>query len=247
MTKTMQLTLILGLLLLLLVVSMMGGLIESERWKIKHLAVAANYQRITPEQLRLTIAKTPERSFFRLDAEQVKKNIEAMAWVNHAHVVKQWPDTLNVTVTEHQAVAIWNDDALLNERGDVFYVNKAEQSHGLPRLFGEDAMAADMWADFNRFNQLLKPVGHEIGQAHVNARGDWRLILRNGLELILGTEQHEARILRLSETWDALLAESVRLPERVDLRYSNGYVVRWREQDEMMERTVKDGDMLNHG
>ena len=225
MNKTMQLTIIMGMLLLLIVVAMMGGLIESERWKIKHLSVAASYQRITPEQLRLTIAKTPERSFFRLDAEQVKKNIEDMAWVRSVHVVKQWPDTLNITVTEHQAVAIWNDKALLNQLGDVFYVKNAEQARGLPRLFGEDGLAAEMWTDFNRFNQLLMPVGQEIGQAHVDERGDWRLILRNGLELVLGTDQHEARILRLADTWKALLAQSVRLPERIDLRYSNGYAL----------------------
>lgn len=247
MSKTLQLTMIMGLLMLLLVVAMMGGLIESDRWKIQHLSVAASYERITPEQLRLTIAKTPERSFFRLDAEQVKDNIESMAWVRNAHVVKQWPDTLNVTVKEHQAVAVWNDKALLNQLGDVFFVEKGAQSYVLPRLFGKDEFAAEVWADFNRFNQLLKPVGHEIGQAHVNDRGNWTLILRNGLELVLGTEQHEARILRLAETWDALLAQSIRLPERVDLRYSNGYVVLWREQEEMMERKVEEGELFNHG
>ena len=247
MSKTMQLTLIMCLLLLLLVVSMMGGLIESDRWKIKNLSVAASYQRITPEQLRLSIAKTPERSFFRLDAEAVKNNIESMAWVSHAHVVKQWPDTLNITVKEHQAVAIWNDKALLSQAGDVFVVENSTQSHELPRLYGQDELASDVWTDYSRFNQLLQPLGHEISKAHVSVRGDWRLILRNGLELVLGTEQHEARILRLAETWDALLAESVRLPERVDLRYSNGYVVLWREKDEMMERTVDEGELMNHG
>ncbi|WP_154223839.1 cell division protein FtsQ/DivIB [Marinicella rhabdoformis] len=247
MSKTLQLMIIMVLLMLLLVVAMMGGLIESDRWKIKHLSVAASYERMTPEQLRLTIAKTPERSFFRLDAEQVKKNIESMAWVRSAHVVKQWPDTLNVTVKEHQAVAVWNDEGLLNQLGNVFFVDKGVQSHALPRLFGKDEHAADVWADFNRFNQLLQPVGHEIGEAHVNARGDWKLVLRNGLVLVLGTEQHEARILRLAETWDALLAQSVKLPERVDLRYSNGYVVLWREQEEMMERKVEEGELFNHG
>ena len=184
MSKTLQLTMIMGLLMLLLVVAMMGGLIESDRWKIQHLSVAASYERITPEQLRLTIAKTPERSFFRLDAEQVKENIESMAWVQSAHVVKQWPDTLNVTVKEHQAVAVWNDKALLNQLGDVFFVDKGEQSYVLPRLFGQDEVAAEVWSDFKRFNQLLQPVGHEIGQAHVNARGNWNLTPRHGLELV---------------------------------------------------------------
>ena len=85
MNKGMQLMVIFSLLSLLLVVAMMSGLIQSDRWKINQLEVAAEYKRITPEQLRLMVAKTPERSFFRLNAEQVKADIESMSWVRYAH------------------------------------------------------------------------------------------------------------------------------------------------------------------
>ena len=71
--------------------------------------------------------------------------------------------------------------------------------------------------------------------------GDWQLILRNGLEVLLGSEKHEARVLRLAETWEQLLAASERLPERVDLRYSNGYVVKWREGNELTEQVFNFG------
>ncbi len=247
MSKTIQLSLITGLLLLLFVVAMMGGLIESERWKINQLQVSADFHRITAEQLRRVVAKTPERSFFRLEASEIKANIEEMPWVETAHVVKKWPDTLIITVKEHQAVAVWNDKALLSSAGDIFVVDGAELGSELPQLYGQDERASDIWFDFVSYNQLLKPVGYEIAQAKVNERDDWRLILRNGLELVLGTEQHAARIVRLAETWDALLVESDKLPEIVDLRYSNGYVVRWRQQGEVMERTIVEGELGNHG
>lgn len=243
MTKLMQLSLIGGLLLLLLVVAMMGGLIESDRWKITKVNVAASFERITAEQLRLVIAKTPERSFFRLEASQIKQNIEQMPWVESAHVVKHWPDTLQITVKEHVPVAVWNDEALLSRAGEVFFVGQGEMGSELPRLFGEDDQAKQIWEDFVSYNQLLKPVGHEIAKAEVNERGAWQLVLRNGLELVLGTDQHEARIVRLAETWDALLAESEKLPEKVDLRYSNGYVVVLREQLATKEQAVMDGEM----
>lgn len=232
MSKTMQLAFIFGLLILLLVVAMMSGLIQSDRWRISQLEVAAEYQRITPEQLRLMVAKTPERSFFRLDAEQVKANIESMSWVRYAHVVKQWPDTLKITIKEHQAVAIWNGTDLLNQSGEVFKVDAVDHLKALPRIYGISEDSVTTLQHFKRFNQLLKPVGYEISEARVNERGDWRLILRNGLEVLLGSEKHEARVLRLAETWDQLLATAERLPEKVDLRYSNGYVVKWRIGDE---------------
>lgn len=226
------------MLVLLLVVAMMSGLIQSDRWHISQLEVAAEYERITPEQLRLMVAKTPERSFFRLDAEIVKQNIEAMPWVRYAHVVKQWPDTLKITIKEHQAVAIWNGNDLLNQSGEVFEVDAVDHLTALPKIFGNEEASKATLENYNRFNQLLQPVGYEISEAHVDVRGDWRLILRNGLEVLLGSEKHEARILRLAETWDQLLKTSERLPERVDLRYSNGYVVRWREQNELTEKML---------
>ncbi len=241
MGKAMQLTIIFSLLVLLLVVAMMSGLIQSDRWRISQLEVAADYNRITPEQLRLMVAKTPERSFFRLDAEKVKADIELMPWVRYAHVVKQWPDTLRITIKEHQAIAIWNGVDLLNQSGEVFQVDAVDHLKALPRIYGLSEDSALTLENFNRFNQLLKPVGFEISEAKVNERGDWRLVLRNGLEVMLGSEKHEARVLRLAETWEQLLAASKQLPERVDLRYSNGYVVRWRSDNEVTERKLNIG------
>ncbi len=239
MNKTMQLMVIFSLLALLLVVAMMSGLIQSDRWKISQLEVAAEYKRITPEQLRLMVAKTPERSFFRLDAEHVKANIESMSWVSYAHVVKQWPDTLKITIKEHKAIAIWNEKDLLNESGEVFQVDAVDHLKALPHLYGLSENSAATLENFKRFNQLLKPVGFEINLARVNERGDWQLTLRNGLEVMLGSEKHEARILRMAETWEQLLAASEQLPERIDLRYSNGYVVQWRN-DESPTQLIND-------
>jgi cell division protein FtsQ len=238
MSKSLQLTIIFSMLLLLLVVAMMSGLIQSDRWRISQLEVAAEYDRITPEQLRLMVAKTPERSFFRLDAELVKQNIESMPWVRYAHVVKQWPDTLKITIKEHQAIAIWNGKDLLNQTGEVFEVDAVDHLTALPKIFGIEEDSKTTLENYNRFNQLLQPVGYEISEAHVDVRGDWRLVLRNGLEVLLGSEKHEARILRLAETWEQLLKTSERLPERVDLRYSNGYVVRWRVENELTEKML---------
>ncbi|MCW8870684.1 MAG: FtsQ-type POTRA domain-containing protein [Proteobacteria bacterium] len=74
MTKLAQLILIFSLLALLLVSALMSGLIQSDRWTIKQVEVAAEYQRVTAEQVRLVVKKTGERSFFRLDTDQVKNS-----------------------------------------------------------------------------------------------------------------------------------------------------------------------------
>ncbi len=227
MSKLSQLILIFALLSLLLVSALMSGLIQSERWEIKQVDVAAEYQRVSAEQLRLLIKRTPERSFFRLDTNQLKAALESLNWVRSAHVVKQWPDTLQITLIEHEPMAVWNDSQLLNRRGELFKVERIDDVSDLPKIYAPDLQAESVYRLFNRFNRLLQPVGYEIATARVSERGSWQLYLRNGLEIIVGTEQLEARTLRLAETWQKLLKSSQQFPQTIDLRYSNGYVVKW--------------------
>jgi Cell division septal protein len=227
MNKLAQLMMIFSLLALLLVSALMSGLIQSDRWTIKQVDVAAEYQRVTAEQVRLAIKKTGERSFFRLDTDQVKNSLKSLNWVREAHVVKQWPDRLKVTLIEHQPKVIWNEHQLINQRGELFTVERIDDVADLPKLFGPENQADAIYKLFNRFNRLLQPVGHEIAVARISQRGGWQLELRNGLQINLGTEQQEARALRLADTWQNLIRASQQSPQRIDLRYSNGYVVHW--------------------
>lgn len=228
MTKLAQLIMIFSLLAILLVSALMSGLIHSERWEIKQVEVAAEYQRVTAEQVRLAVKKTGERSFFRLNTDQVKNSLKSLNWVREAHVVKQWPDSLKVTLIEHQPRAIWNDQQLINQRGELFSVERIDDVADLPRLYAPDNQVDGVYKLFIRFNRLLQPVGHEVAEARVSQRGGWQLVMRNGLQINLGTEQQEARALRLADTWRNMIrAAGQKAPKRIDLRYSNGYVVQW--------------------
>ncbi len=237
MNKVAQLMMIFSLLALLLVSALMSGLIQSERWTIKQVDVAAEYQRVTAEQVRLIIKKTGERSFFRLDTDQVKNSLKSLHWVREAHVVKQWPDSLKVTLIEHQPRVIWNEQQLINQRGDLFTVERIDDVADLPKIYAPDNQVEEVYKLFKRFNRLLQPVGHEIAVARVSQRGGWELELRNGLHINLGTEQQESRALRLADTWQNLMRASQQAPQRIDLRYSNGYVVQWHPGNESMQPT----------
>jgi len=239
MNKVAQLMMIFSLLALLLVSALMSGLIQSDRWTIKQVEVAAEYQRVTAEQVRLVIKKTGERSFFRLDTDQVKNDLKALNWVREAHVVKQWPDSLKVILVEHKPKVIWNERQLINQRGELFSVKRIDDVADLPKLYAPDNQVEEVYKLFKRFNRLLQPVGHEIAVAQVSQRGGWKLELRNGLQINLGTEQQESRALRLADTWQNLMRSSQQLPQRIDLRYSNGYVVKWHPGNETSQPTDK--------
>ena len=46
--------------------------------------------------------------------------MEALPWVASASVRRQWPNQLQIVINEHQAVARWKNDILINGNGELF-------------------------------------------------------------------------------------------------------------------------------
>ncbi len=227
MSKAAQLALVLFLLLTLLAAGLLSGLIDSQRWQIRTLEVEAPFKRVSAEQIRRVLAGMPSRSFFRLDAEQLRSRLQNMDWVERVSVVKKWPDTVQVRLLEHEPVAIWNGTRLLNQDGQIFAVADVPALNNLPRLHGRDVTASAVWDQYQRFNNLLKTTGADIQAVTVSDRGAWELTLRNGLKIRAGSRKLDARLGRLADSWDALLRLGRGVPEYVDLRYPNGFSSKW--------------------
>ncbi|MDX1460818.1 MAG: cell division protein FtsQ/DivIB, partial [Xanthomonadales bacterium] len=80
------------------------------------------------------------------------------------------------------------------------------------------------WRDFN--NRLL-PTGEEIYRLRLDARGSWFLELQSGTEVHIGRQSARARLDRLVASWPALMNGRALPPRLIDLRYTNGFAVRW--------------------
>jgi len=230
MSKTAQGILVLFLLLLLLAAGLLAGLIDSQRWQIRRVDVEAPFKRVSAEQIRRVLAASPERSFFRLDVEDLRARLQSLDWVQRVSVVKKWPDTVQLRLFEHEPVAIWNDKRLLNQSGQVFAVADVEALNDLPRLHGRDVTAPAVWDQYQRFNNLLQATGTDIQSVTVSDRGAWKMTLRNGMHIRAGSRQLDARLGRLADSWDALLRLGRGVPEYVDLRYPNGFASKWPKQ-----------------
>jgi cell division protein FtsQ len=82
----------------------------------------------------------------------------------------------------------------------------------------------ETWQQFN--NELL-PLGLEIELIQLDPRGAWFLELTNSTEVQIGREDALMRLQRLVKSWTALMNGKDMAPEIVDLRYTNGFAVRW--------------------
>ncbi|MFZ3041717.1 MAG: cell division protein FtsQ/DivIB [Thiobacillus sp.] len=201
---------------------------------LRNIEVKTPVAHVTEAQIRLVAERQVRGTFFTVDLENVRNSLEKLPWVREARVERRWPDTLVVSLTEHVPLARWNDNALVNEAGEVFV---AAADTRLPRLSGPEDSSDEVVAAYRRHHAALAPLGMAIDELRLSPRRAWRLKLDNGMTLALGREQTDARLTRFVALYPRLfgaqaavsvdaLAATPMTPVAVDLRYPDGFAVR---------------------
>ena len=220
---------------LLFVVALVGvawvylGMVTQDRWPIRWLEVDGAFERVSAEQVRSRLTPLVDRSYFTLDMEELREAVLELDWVSQVGVVKTWPDTVQVRVEEYLPVAHWTGGRLIASNGEAFAVPGADEIQGLPWLAGPEGTLLEVIKQWQLFNNLLLPTGLQIDRISLDPRGAWALRLDNGTEVALGREDAELRLRRLVSSLPELLRVAGRMPAGMDMRYSNGFAVRWPE------------------
>ncbi|HSJ81901.1 MAG TPA: cell division protein FtsQ/DivIB [Thiobacillus sp.] len=201
---------------------------------LRNIEVKTPVAHVTEAQIRLVAERQVRGTFFTVDLEGVRNSLEKLPWVREARVERRWPDTLVVSLIEHVPLARWNDNALVNEAGEVFV---AAADTRLPRLSGPEDSSDEVVAAYRRHHAALAPLGMAIDELRLSPRRAWRLKRDNGMTLALGREQTDARLTRFVALYPRLFAAQAaasadappaapKTPVTVDLRYPDGFAVR---------------------
>jgi len=181
-------------------------------------------------------------NFFKLDVDDVQKQVLALPWVYSVAVRKQWPDKLKVYVVDQKPVALWNGEFLLNKFGTAFQADISRINHTLPMFFGPEGTEVLALNNYININELLGFDGLAIDELILTERFSWQLTLSNGITLDLGREERLERIVRFMDLYPMIRAElAVRNKIRkktkklknqsvdyIDLRYDTGLAVGWK-------------------
>jgi cell division protein FtsQ len=74
----------------------------------------------------------------------------------------------------------------------------------------------------------LAPLGLKPARIRLSDRRAWTIELDDGLEVILGRTDFDLRLERFAQLVPAALGERLREAGQLDMRYTNGFAVRWR-------------------
>ncbi len=217
---------------LLLVVSLLGLLLDHladpATLPISKIRVQGALVHVTEPMLRQAISGKVAGGYFNIDVGRIRKAVESLPWVKSASVKRIWPDAVSIRVVEQQALARWSHGGLINLAGEVFRPAASRLPKHLPLLVAPKTMNRTVSAYYREFSTLLASQDLAIERIELDARRSIRLDLNNKIQLVLGRRMQKKRLQRFIRVYDAELTTRAALIRRIDLRYSNGMAVQWR-------------------
>lgn len=211
----------------LVVTWLTSGMLGADKWPIKWLDVSGPLQRVSTNQVQAALEPEIAGGFFTVDLDRVREITEDIPWVSSAQARTLWPDTIEVRVLEYMAVAHWGKSELISQQGTAFKVPAADQIQGLPYLTGPDEQLGDVVKFWQQANKRLVEISLEVDDLRLHERGSWELRLTNQTRVMLGREDVLTRLQRLVANWNVLTGDGIRIPQSIDLRYTNGFAVQW--------------------
>jgi cell division protein FtsQ len=187
---------------------------------VKRVVFAGDLERLPKLELE-ALSQSVQRAE-RPALEAVRDAARKVSWVREATVRRRFPDAIEIHFEAHEALARWNERALVSRRGEVF---AAEDASDLPQFRGPDGAAAAMVAEYPAFVAAFAPLASPVKELRLTARGAWEVRLANGLAVALGRGDWQPRAQRFAAAW-AGLSEEARATRYADLRYPNGFALR---------------------
>ena len=219
-----------------LLVGLTGGLLGAGGWwvaqpttlPIERVQVEGEFRYLAREDVYSALGDLASGGFFNVDVRAIKQATESLPWVDSASVRRVWPGTLTVAVVEQQPLARWSDNQVVNARGELFAPPLQGLPDSLPAFFGPEGTAQMVAERYQQLATQLSRIGLGLTELQLNSRRAWELRLNNGLVLKLGRTVNTAQLERFAVVYPTVLAEKVAQMESVDLRYTNGFAVRWK-------------------
>ncbi|WP_085314864.1 cell division protein FtsQ/DivIB [Derxia lacustris] len=195
---------------------------------------------VDPVLLRAVALPQLAGNFFTIDLAAAREAFEAVPWVRRAAVSRQWPSRLVVELEEHRPIGVWGDGRGVDASGELFVVNEGEleEYDDLPQLDGPDGSERQVVARLAEARDWFDRLGMRVTGIKLSARYAWSVELlpdnapdgSKPMTLDLGREDGEQtlaqRAARFVAAFDRVRAYWGALPERVDLRYTNGFALK---------------------
>jgi cell division protein FtsQ len=211
-----------------LLITMMSNWIQKpENLTIQAVEVQGDLKYLDKAALQPIIKPFMKTNLYLLDKNGLEEEIEFNHWVYSASLISMWPDKLVIKIHEQQPIAFWGRDGMVNEFGEVIDVDLPLQRKKLPTLYSPFDKGREMVENYVKIRKWMESFPVDIVEFTEDRRGSWLLKLANGIKVKVGRQEHKRRLRRFIVGYSNRLVSQVKKIDTVDLRYTNGFSVKW--------------------
>lgn len=219
-----------SLLMLALVLAGLWALVPEEA-PLTRLEVRGHFERMQAHDVQRAVEPYLSNSFFALDMHALRDAVAQLPWVAQVRAERHWPGMVSVRIVERQPYARWNDDGLLDTEARAFVPRAAQIPAGLPLLGGSPGHEIEVAHTWERVSRVLANTPAALAGLQLEARGEWTARTDSGIELRFGQSPPDEKLPMLRDVVLRTLDGRWPQVEYVDLRYTNGFAVGWREAE----------------
>lgn len=195
---------------------------------VRIISMDGSFQRVSPGQIEKAVAPFANAGFMSANLDDIQNAVEALPWVAQARIQRRWPNSLHVSVIEQTAAARWGDSGLLNTRGELFVRQAQHVPAELPHLSGPEGTESEVARRYLAVQGRMVEAGMRVVAMRLDERGAWEMDLDSGVTVRLGRRDVDERIDRFIHTASSVIAHRLNEISYVDMRYSNGFAIGWR-------------------
>lgn len=196
---------------------------------IRQVRIEGEFRHLSTNALQDLVRPEVTGGFFNIDVTAVRNTLLTEPWVRDASVHRVWPDNLQVFVTEQVAIARWKDTGLLNRSCQIFIPERSSFPPGLPVLEGPEGSQIMMMDKYFYLQKQLEPLAMQVSVLRLDERRAWMFEAGDGLQVVIGRKDFDDRVTRFVELMPRSLGTNIKDAEMIDMRYPNGFAVRWKE------------------
>ena len=197
------------------------------KFPIRYVQFYGQYELVDKKQLQRAVTSFVDHNFFNTSVNQIQNALLAIPAIQYARVKRVWPNTLAITIQERKALAVWNDNSLIDAEGKLFHATSTHYWQGLPHFAGDKKHIPSMIAMYQQLDTWLKPDKLFVMTLTESAFGDWQVKVSTGVWLYLGRIDAQSRLQRFVEAYPYLVKS---MPHSqiayVDCRYRQGFAVK---------------------
>ena len=222
--------------LLMTGVVLVDQLLRPGRFTIERIDIHGSSVRVDAQTVERTAWLALIGNYFTADLEEIENALVHLPGVYQAAVRRHWPDTLEISITEAGAIALWyaTDGSALESRD---YVNLPPVSNITlqPVLRSPTADRHTVIDAFLDLVSSLALLDLEVKKLSIDEAGNWEVVLQSAslqipveLEIVVGRGNPVRKVDQFVAVFDSVLQDRLPDIERVDMRYDSGFAVQWR-------------------